>query len=156
MSSPLTLPSPGALFFSKVTWIWGMLTMLAFRTNLKSTWPTMQALGNTSSNTCSSQLELQKEHESTTGHSIKALKLSGYRRSPSTCQPSKHLFLKLPSSTKFEHIWIPKTWHLKPKLKEKNECTPRDTIPFPDIFCSSLSQELSELNEMITRDLCEQ
>lgn len=38
--------------------------MLAFRTNLKSTWPTMQALGSTSSNTCSSQLELQKEHGS--------------------------------------------------------------------------------------------
>lgn len=36
--------------------------MLAFRTNLKSTWPTMQALGSTSSNTCSSQLELHKGH----------------------------------------------------------------------------------------------
>lgn len=36
--------------------------VLGFRTNFRSTCPTMQALGRTSSKTCSSQLELQKEH----------------------------------------------------------------------------------------------
>lgn len=66
MSSPVTLPSPGALFFSKVTWIWGILMVLGFRTNFKSTCPTMQAFGRTSSKTCSSQLELQTRKQSFT------------------------------------------------------------------------------------------
>lgn len=36
--------------------------VLGLRTNFRSTCPTMQAFGSTSSKTCSSQLELQKEH----------------------------------------------------------------------------------------------
>lgn len=39
--------------------------MLAFRTNLKSTWPTIQAFGSTTSNTCSSQLELKIKKKNT-------------------------------------------------------------------------------------------
>lgn len=63
-SSPVTLPSPGALFFSKVTWIWGIFMVLGFSTNFKSTCPTMQAFGRTNSMTCSSQLELPTQKQS--------------------------------------------------------------------------------------------
>lgn len=58
---PLTFPKPGALFFSSVTCICGILVMFEFNTNLKSTCPTIQALGRTNSNTCSSQLLLSNK-----------------------------------------------------------------------------------------------
>lgn len=60
---PLTFPKPGALFFSNVTCICGILVMFEFKTNLKSTCPTIQALGKTNSNTCSSQLLLSNKGE---------------------------------------------------------------------------------------------
>lgn len=60
---PLTFPKPGALFFSSVTCICGILVMFEFKTNLKSTCPTIQALGRTNSNTCSSQLLLSNKGE---------------------------------------------------------------------------------------------
>lgn len=60
---PLTFPKPGALFFSSVTCICGILVMFEFKTNLKSTCPTIQAFGRTNSNTCSSQLLLSNKGE---------------------------------------------------------------------------------------------
>lgn len=60
---PLTFPKPGALFFSSVTCICGILVMFEFKTNLKSTCPTIQAFGRTNSNTCSSQLLLSNKKE---------------------------------------------------------------------------------------------
>lgn len=48
--------------------------MLAFRTNLKSTWPTIQAFGSTTSNTCSSQLELKIKKNKTRNEEVQLKK----------------------------------------------------------------------------------
>lgn len=67
-----------------------MFVMFEFKTNLKSTCPTIQAFGRTSSKTCSSQLLLQRKKE----NKDKLLRFRSLREHYLMHSPSMHVFLK--------------------------------------------------------------